>query len=148
MAHYWYSLEKCCPNQSGKRAVTHPYRCNAARCETYWRTPYHSSAVLPPTCSPTICLLLKQDQARLQRQPLTRAAIDPTYQLLEPPSAGIVDREIGRDPKRGERSAEGCRGVCYHFYFLSPGNYTSFFEQLRKGHYAGWRSGLMPELSS
>ena len=36
----------------------------------------------------------------------------------------------------------------YHFYFLSPENYTSFFEQVRKGSYAGWRSGLMQELSS
>jgi type III restriction enzyme len=36
----------------------------------------------------------------------------------------------------------------YHFYILSPENYTSFFEQVRKGNYAGWRSGLMQELSS
>lgn len=36
----------------------------------------------------------------------------------------------------------------YHFYILSPENYTSFFEQVRKGSYAGWRSGLMQELSA
>ena len=36
----------------------------------------------------------------------------------------------------------------YHFYFLSPENYTSFFEQIRKKKYEGWRSGLMQELSS
>jgi len=36
----------------------------------------------------------------------------------------------------------------YHFYFLSPENYTSFFEQVRNKTYAGWRSGLMQELSA
>ena len=36
----------------------------------------------------------------------------------------------------------------YHFYFLSPENYTTFFEQVRKGSYAGWWSGLMQELSA
>jgi type III restriction enzyme len=34
----------------------------------------------------------------------------------------------------------------YHFYFLSPENYTTFFERVRKGDYAGWRSKLMQEL--
>ncbi len=36
----------------------------------------------------------------------------------------------------------------YHFYFLSPENYASFFEQVRGGSYKGWRSGLMQELQS
>ena len=35
----------------------------------------------------------------------------------------------------------------YHFYFLSPEDYTSFFEQVRDGKYAGWKSGLMQKLS-
>jgi len=34
----------------------------------------------------------------------------------------------------------------YYFYFLSPENYTSFFEQVRNGTYKGWKSGLMQEL--
>ena len=34
----------------------------------------------------------------------------------------------------------------YHFYFLSPEDYTSFFEHVRNESYAGWRSGLMQEL--
>jgi type III restriction enzyme len=34
----------------------------------------------------------------------------------------------------------------YHFFFLSPEDYTSFFEQVRNTSYAGWRSGLMQEL--
>jgi type III restriction enzyme len=34
----------------------------------------------------------------------------------------------------------------YHFYFLSPEDYTSFLEHIRDGSYAGWRSGLMQEL--
>jgi hypothetical protein len=36
----------------------------------------------------------------------------------------------------------------YHFYFLSPGDYTSFFEQIRNTSFAGWRSGLMQELEA
>ena len=36
----------------------------------------------------------------------------------------------------------------YHFCFLSPGDYASFFEQIRNKSYAGWRSGLMQELDS
>ena len=35
---------------------------------------------------------------------------------------------------------------CYHFYFLSPENYTSFFAQVRNETYEGWKSGLMQEL--
>jgi len=34
----------------------------------------------------------------------------------------------------------------YDFYFLSPENYTSFFEQVRNRTYTAWRSGLMQEL--
>ena len=36
----------------------------------------------------------------------------------------------------------------YHFYFLSPEDYTSFFEHVRNESYAGWRSGLMQELDA
>jgi type III restriction enzyme len=35
----------------------------------------------------------------------------------------------------------------YHFYFLSPEDYTSFFEQVRLGKYADWKSGLMQKLT-
>ena len=34
----------------------------------------------------------------------------------------------------------------YHFYFLSPEDYTYFFEKVRNGKYAGWKSGLMQAL--
>lgn len=34
----------------------------------------------------------------------------------------------------------------YYFFFLSPEDYTSFFEKVRTKSYAGWRSGLMQEL--
>ncbi len=36
----------------------------------------------------------------------------------------------------------------YHFYFLSPEDYTNFFEQVRNKNYAGWHSGLMQELEA
>jgi type III restriction enzyme len=36
----------------------------------------------------------------------------------------------------------------YHFYFLSPEDYTRFFEQVRDKSYAGWRSGLMQNLGA
>jgi type III restriction enzyme len=34
----------------------------------------------------------------------------------------------------------------YHFYFLSPEDYTNFFEQVRKGTFKVWKSGLMQAL--
>jgi type III restriction enzyme len=34
----------------------------------------------------------------------------------------------------------------YHFYFLSPEDYTSFFEQVRSETFPGWKSGLMQSL--
>lgn len=34
----------------------------------------------------------------------------------------------------------------YDFYFLSPEDYASFFEQVRNRSYTDWRSGLMQEL--
>jgi type III restriction enzyme len=37
---------------------------------------------------------------------------------------------------------------CYHFFFLSPEDYTRFFEQVREKSYATWRSSLMQELTS
>jgi type III restriction enzyme len=36
----------------------------------------------------------------------------------------------------------------YHFYFLSPEDYTHFFEQVRRGTFQGWQSALMQELRS
>ena len=47
-----------------------------------------------------------------------------------------------------ERLKEAGEPWRYHFYFLSPEDYTSFFEQVRDRNYAGWRSGLMQELST
>lgn len=35
----------------------------------------------------------------------------------------------------------------YHFYFLSPEDYTSFFEQIKKETFKGWKSGLMQTLN-
>lgn len=35
----------------------------------------------------------------------------------------------------------------YHFYFLSPEDYTSFFQTVRDGRFAGWKSGLMQALA-
>ena len=36
----------------------------------------------------------------------------------------------------------------YHFYFLSPDDYTSFFQQVRDKTFAPWRSTLMQELTA
>jgi hypothetical protein len=36
----------------------------------------------------------------------------------------------------------------YHFYFLSPEDYTGFFDRLRDGKVKGWVSGLMKELGN
>jgi type III restriction enzyme len=47
-----------------------------------------------------------------------------------------------------ERLIEAGEAWRYHFYFLSPEDYTSFFEQVRDKSYAGWRSGLMQELET
>lgn len=47
-----------------------------------------------------------------------------------------------------ERLAEGGEPWRYHFYFLSPEDFTSFFQQVRNNTYAGWSSGLMQELGS
>lgn len=35
----------------------------------------------------------------------------------------------------------------YHFYFLSPEDYTSFFTKVRDKKYAGWKSALMQQLA-
>lgn len=47
-----------------------------------------------------------------------------------------------------QRLKEANEVWCYHFYFLSPEDYTSFFGKVRDGKYAGWHSGLMQELKS
>jgi len=36
----------------------------------------------------------------------------------------------------------------YHFYFLSPEDYTSFFQKVKDEAIRGWKSGLMQELMS
>jgi type III restriction enzyme len=45
-----------------------------------------------------------------------------------------------------DRLAEAGEPWRYHFYFLSPEDYTAFFKTVRKGRHAGWRSTLMQEL--
>ncbi len=45
-----------------------------------------------------------------------------------------------------ERLAAAGEPWRYHFYFLSPEDYTSFFGKARNNGYAGWKSGLMQEL--
>jgi type III restriction enzyme len=34
----------------------------------------------------------------------------------------------------------------YHFYFLSPENYSDFYQAIRDNKYEGWKSALMQEL--
>jgi type III restriction enzyme len=34
----------------------------------------------------------------------------------------------------------------YHFYFLTPADFTAFFQKVRESNYIGWRSALMQEL--
>lgn len=45
-----------------------------------------------------------------------------------------------------ERLKDAGESARYHFYFLSPEDYTSFFEQVRNKTFATWRSALMQEL--
>jgi type III restriction enzyme len=47
-----------------------------------------------------------------------------------------------------QRLAEAGASWQYHFYFLSPEDYTLFFEQVRQKAFAGWKSGLMQGLGS
>jgi hypothetical protein len=46
--------------------------------------------------------------------------------------------------ERLKKSGEQWR---YHFYFLSPADFTSFFDKVREKLYTGWRSRLMQELT-
>ena len=46
-----------------------------------------------------------------------------------------------------ERLVEHGHAWRYHFYFLSPEDYTSFMQQVRDGSYLGWHSSLMQSLS-
>ena len=46
-----------------------------------------------------------------------------------------------------ERLVEHGHAWRYHFYFLSPEDYTSFMQQVRDGSYSGWHSSLMQSLS-
>lgn len=45
-----------------------------------------------------------------------------------------------------QRLAEAGEPWRYHFYFLSPEDYTKFFEQVRNKTFDTWRSSLMQEL--
>ena len=36
----------------------------------------------------------------------------------------------------------------YHFFFLSPEDYTGFFARICDGKFKGWNSGLMAELGA
>jgi type III restriction enzyme len=44
------------------------------------------------------------------------------------------------------RLTEAAEPWRYHFYFLSPDDFTQFFAAVRRRQYAGWRSGLMQDL--
>ena len=46
-----------------------------------------------------------------------------------------------------ERLKEAGEPWHYHFYFLSPEDYASFFQQVRDNTFNGWRSGLMQFLT-
>lgn len=45
-----------------------------------------------------------------------------------------------------ERLMQAGEKWCYHFYMLSPEDYSIFFEQVRSKKYAGWKSTLMQKL--
>lgn len=47
-----------------------------------------------------------------------------------------------------ERLKEAGEDWRYHFYFLSPDDYTSFFQRVGDNTFAGWKSGLMQELTA
>lgn len=47
-----------------------------------------------------------------------------------------------------ERLKEAGEPWRYRFYFLSPNDYTHFFQSIRDGRYDGWKSGLLQELIS
>jgi type III restriction enzyme len=47
-----------------------------------------------------------------------------------------------------ERLVEQGEPWRYHFYFLSPEDFTAFFQAVREGKFAGWKSGLMQSLAA
>jgi type III restriction enzyme len=53
------------------------------------------------------------------------------------------EKHFARLNDRLESAGEPSR---YHFYFLSPDDYSSFFTNVRAGSHVGWRSGLMQQL--
>ena len=57
----------------------------------------------------------------------------------------LPDDEIQEINKRLKAKSEPWQ---YHFYFLSPEDYTKFFQRIKANDYAGWRSTLMQELNA
>jgi len=47
-----------------------------------------------------------------------------------------------------QKLAEAGEPWKYHFFFLSPRDFTNFFAAVKRGEFAGWKSTLMSELSS
>lgn len=63
------------------------------------------------------------------------------------------NRAKARDGSRhfdmlNERLNEAGEPWRYHFYFLSPEDYSHFFQAVREVRHAGWHSGLMQELAA
>ncbi len=93
----------------------HPYRCSTGCCDTYWRTPYQSSADLPPTCKPSN---LRCNSSRLG----CRARVSfgrpehPAGQAREPTRPDVVDGQVRGDAQAAKSSEDsgvpvpaGCR---------------------------------------
>jgi len=58
-----------------------------------------------------------------------------------------------RDGKRhcatlNKKLAEAAEPRRYHFLFLSPNDFTKFFEEVANSSVKGWKSGLMQELGA
>jgi len=50
------------------------------------------------------------------------------------------------DPPDGSKRKKALSWI-YYFYFLSPEDYTLFFEVVRDQKYHGWKSSLMQQLT-
>ncbi len=86
---------------------------------------------------------------------------NPDYFLLIDQTSEILVVETKADKDDANRNKAKCRDGLkhfetlnsrlqsageewrYHFYFLSPEDYTKFFEVVRQGTYPGWKSSLM-----
>lgn len=60
----------------------------------------------------------------------------------------MTDCEAHRGRPGGDAGQPPPEAWRYHFYFLSPEDYTVFFGRVRVRTFAGWRSGLMQALGA